>query len=70
MCKPTTKLTDIIGAENAENLVNMIDRVKERALSRQSQQSVEVVFNDKGFVRHINGSDNVNGVKPVRYVAE
>ena len=63
-------LSDVIGTENAENLLNMCQRVKERAIERKSQQSVELVFNEHGYVRHINGSDNVNGVKPKNYQAE
>ena len=70
MCKPTIKLSESIGPENADHLVDMIERVKGRAIERASQQTVEVVFNEKGFVRHINGSDNVNGVKPKIYNAE
>jgi hypothetical protein len=48
----------------------MCQRVKERAIERKSQQSVEVIFNEHGHVRHINGSDNVNGVKPKTYQSE
>jgi hypothetical protein len=70
MCKATAKLNEIMGSENATNLVNMIDRVKGRAIERSSQQTVQVTFNEKGFVRHINGSDNVNGVKPKMYASE
>ena len=68
--KIVDKLADVIGAENTENLVNMCQRVRERAIERKSQQSVEVIFNEHGHVRHINGSDNVNGVKPKNYAAE
>jgi hypothetical protein len=70
MCKITTALTEVIGQENAENLVGMISRMKGRAIERQSVQTVEVIFSEKGYVRHINGSDNVNGVKPKMYASE
>jgi hypothetical protein len=63
-------LADVIGKENADNFVSMCSRIKERAVERQSEQTVSLIFNPKGFVRHINGSDNVNGVKPKGYVAE
>ena len=63
-------LTDVIGQENAENLVNMIHRVKERAIERQAEQEVSVMFNKTGHVRFIKGSDNVNGAKPKLYTAE
>lgn len=63
-------LSDVIGQENAENLLDMCQRVKERAISRKTNQSVEVIFNEHGHVRHINGSDNVNGVKPRNYQSE
>lgn len=63
-------LADVIGQENAENLVNMCQRVRERAIERESRQSVEMLFNENGHVIHINGSDNINGVKPRKYRAE
>ena len=63
-------LSEVIGSENAENLLNMCQRVKARAIERKTNQSVEMVFNEHGHVRHINGSDNVNGVKPKNYQAE
>lgn len=63
-------LAEVIGQENTENLVNMCERVKARAIERKSQQSVELIFNEHGHVRHINGSDNVNGVRPKNYIAE
>ena len=63
-------LADTIGQENAQSLVDMFQRVKGRAIERKSQQRVEVVFNEKGYVRHINGSDNVNGYTPRTYQSE
>ena len=57
--------------ENIENLANMCERVQQRAIERDSEQTVTLVFGAKtGFVRHINGSDNMNGTKPKKYVAE
>jgi hypothetical protein len=70
LSKIASALGDVIGQENAENLLDMCQRVKERAIERKSQQSVEVIFNEHGYVRHINGSDNVNGVKPKTYQSE
>jgi uncharacterized linocin/CFP29 family protein len=70
MCKPTAALSETIGQENTQNLVDMITRAIGRAVERGSQQTVEIVINEKGFVRHINGSDNVNGIRPKVYQAE
>jgi hypothetical protein len=63
-------LSDVIGQENAENLLNMCQRVKERAIERQAEQEVTVMFNKTGAVRFIKGSDNVNGAKPKTYASE
>lgn len=62
-------LEDVLGLENLQSFTNMTKRVKERSVENQNEQSVSVVFN-KGNVRHINGSDNVNGVKPKSYTPE
>lgn len=63
-------LVESIGIENLELLAGMCGRIKERAVERQSDQTVTLIFNAKGFLRHINGSDNVNGVVPKMYKAE
>lgn len=68
--KIAEELQETIGPENSRSLVDMFRRVIERARERRSQQRVEVVFNEKGHVRHINGSDNVNGYTPKTYNAE
>lgn len=70
MCKTTAALTETIGQENAQNLLDMIQRVMGRAIERGSDQTVEIVFNANGYVRGINGSDNVKGIKPKIYQAE
>ena len=70
LTKIVEKISECIGAENAENLASMIERVKSRAIERNTDQSVEVIFNGKGFVRHINGSDNLTGIKPKGYQPE
>lgn len=64
------RLVESIGAENLEILAGMCSRIKARAIERQSEQTIELVFNAKGFLRHINGSDNVNGVAPKTYKPE
>jgi len=42
----------------------------DQALIRETRQTVTVVFNEKGFPREFNGSNNVVPVKPVLYKAE
>jgi hypothetical protein len=70
MCKPTLKLTDAIGQENAENLIGMIERAQGRAIDRHAEQEVAILFNKVGAVHLIRGSDTVNGVKQPRYTPE
>lgn len=63
------RLNEAIGHENAEMLVSLLLRMIERAIDRRTMQSLEIIINEKGFVRHFNGSDNVSGVKPA-YIPE
>jgi hypothetical protein len=70
MNKTVEALVETIGVENLEILAGMCSRIKERAIDRQSDQTIELVFNTKGYLRHINGSDNVNGVAPKKYQPE
>jgi hypothetical protein len=65
MCdKLISALTEEIGQENTESLAIMVVRAKGRAIKRRTQQTIEIVFNEKGYIRHINGSDNIDGIKP------
>jgi hypothetical protein len=70
MCKATAKLSDSIGSENADNLIDMIGRAIDRAIHRQAEQDVTIMFNKAGNVQKIKGSDTVNGVKPKAYTPE
>ena len=70
LSKIVEKLTDAMGTENLENLANIAERLKGRAIERKCGQSVEIQWNEKGYVRHINGSDNIRGVTPSSYSPE
>ena len=70
MCTNTIALKDILGLENTENLVSMLDRIRGRAIERHAEQEVTVQFNKTGEVRVIKGSDNVNGAKPKMFAPE
>lgn len=70
MCKATANLTDTIGSENAENLVDMIGRAQERAVERKMEQDVTVYLDCHGYVRGLHVSDNIRGVKPAKYRPE
>jgi hypothetical protein len=63
-------LVEDMGLENAENLASRYHRIKERAVERDSEQSLTLIVNRKGYLQHINASDNMNGVKPKMYQAE
>ena len=64
------KLVEAIGLENTDNLVNICERVKARAIERDRDQAVIIAFSRKGHVDYIDGSDRVNGYKPKMYKAE
>lgn len=59
------KLLSVYTDEQLLQLAELCLRLVERARERRCDQSLVIVFNDKGYPRHFNGSDNVNVTKPV-----
>lgn len=59
------KLLSVYTDEQLLQLAELCLRLVERARERRCDQSLVIVFNDKGLPRHFNGSDNVNVAKPV-----
>lgn len=59
------KLLAVYTDEQLLQLAELCLRLVERARERRCDQSLVIVFNDKGYPRHFNGSDNVNVAKPV-----
>lgn len=58
------KLHEVLTLEQLDQVADLIARVQERAVSRRCEQTIVIIFNDRGFPRHFNGSDNVNAILP------
>jgi len=58
------KLTAVFTREQLEQLADLCARMQARAVERGCDQSVTIHFNDRGYPRHLNGTDNVVIVKP------
>lgn len=59
------KLTAVLSLDQAMMLVDALSRTQGRAVERNCDQSVEIVFNGRGFPVFINSSDNVRLPKPI-----
>lgn len=57
-------LRTVYTLEQLQQIADLCLRLQERALARRCEQTLTIVFNDKGLPRYFNGSDNVMAVKP------
>ncbi len=64
------KLLGVFTEEQLTICVDVLERVRERAIERRCNQTIEIVINDKGFPRICKGSDDVIMPKPEGYVPE
>jgi len=64
------RLKVVFTEEQLEQLAELLLVTHDQAVIRETRQTVTVVFNEKGFPREFNGSNNVVPVKPVMYKAE
>lgn len=64
------KLRAVFTPEQLEQIAELLLTTKDMAILRESDQSVTIIFNDKGLPRGFNGSNNVRPIKPVMYKAE
>ena len=64
------KVAQVLTVEQLEQLAELLLMTKDLAILRKSDQSVTIVFNDKGLPRGFNASNNVRPVKPCGYRAE
>lgn len=64
------RLLVVFTVEQLEQLAELLLVTHDQAVIRETRQTVTVVFNEKGFPREFNGSNNVVPVKPVMYKAE
>jgi hypothetical protein len=53
------RLKSVFSLEQLEIIADACSRAQGRAVDRRCIQSVEVIFNEKGFLRHIHTSDSV-----------
>lgn len=57
-------LLELYGLENMKKLAIKSSKVSARARQYRCEHTLTVIFNDKGYPRFINGSDNEVLVKP------
>jgi hypothetical protein len=67
---PTTPDQKVFTTEQMAQLLALCARIQARAVERGTEQSVTIVFNGKGYPRHLNGTDNENAIVPKMYRAE
>lgn len=58
------QLRTVYTQEQLQQIADLCLRMVERARDRKCEQTLLIVFNDKGLPRYFNGSDNVMAVKP------
>lgn len=66
----TSRLAEVFDEEQLDQIVDILLRVRERAVERQCDQEVCIGITDKGHPRYIHASDNVKLRKPARYTPE
>jgi len=63
-------LSSVLSEDQLQQVLDLLMRLKERAIDRGCEQSLTIVINDKGLPRHINGTDNVRATVPKIYKSE
>ncbi len=56
---PYNKMLTVLTAQQIELLADLLVRTQDRARDRRCEQTMNILFNDKGIPRFINASDNV-----------
>jgi hypothetical protein len=67
---PTTPDQTVFTTEQMAQLLALCARIQARAVERRTNQDVIIVFNDKGYPIHFNGTDNEKPMRPTNYQAE
>ena len=57
-------LRDMYTVEQIDQMLEVMQLTYDNAVIRETEQSFTVLFNDKGFPRAFNGSNNVRPIKP------
>ena len=68
--QPKKDLRDIFTPEQYDQLAELCARIQARAVERRTDHSVIIIFNDKGYPIHFNGTDNEKPMRPTNYVSE
>jgi len=58
------KLLTVFTVEQLLQLAELVKMTQDLAILHDCDQSVTVIFNNKGHVRYFNASNNVHAVKP------
>jgi hypothetical protein len=66
----TQKLNTLFDDDQLDQIVDILARVKERAVERDCDQEVCIGITRNGHPRYINATDNVKLRKPSTYRAE
>jgi hypothetical protein len=64
------KLLQVFTEEQLQQLAELLKLTQDLAILRECDQSVTIVFNNKGLPRHFNASNNIHAAKPKIYKAE
>ena len=64
------KLCGVLTLEQLEQLAEVLTMTYDLAVLRETEQSVTILLNDKGYPRGLNASYNVRVVKPRTYNSE
>ena len=64
------KLRSVFSEEQFVRLAGLVVQTHGYAVERRCDQRLEIVFDEKGYPRYLNGSNNVRLEKPVVYKAE
>jgi hypothetical protein len=54
----------MLTVEQLDQITDLLERMVERARDRKCEQSLTIIFNDHGFPRYFNATDNVMAIKP------
>jgi len=64
------KLLRVFSEAQLSQLADLFVMTQGNAVERRCDQEVEIVFDEKGYPRYLNGSNNVRLVKPGTYRSE
>jgi hypothetical protein len=57
------QLLSVYSDEQLRQIADICLRLVQRAKERRCEQTLIIIFNDKGYPRFFNGSDNISAIK-------